>query len=175
MRAQRRWVIGAGLAGLVGAAALQAQEPLPAPVYTLKQERPRTGTNIPRDVVFASELPLNRRYGEMSEAEQRKVRSLFEAMPAGDEPPFPIDGLGPVYRAIQKVTERMQVRGDMTLVVRVAPDGEATSVQVLKSPDAEATRAVGSVLMLTRYKPAICAGTPCAMDYPFRISSQLHH
>lgn len=59
----------------------------------------------------------------------------------------------------------------MTFAVDVDADGEATAVKVLLAADPQLTRTIASVLLLTKYKPAVCSGKPCAMAYPFRISA----
>jgi hypothetical protein len=155
--------------------AVWADDLLPAARYKLKQDQPNTGSHILRDKVIGNSIPLNRRYGEMTAEERRKVKDLYEAMPEADEPPFPIDGLTPVYEAVAKIVQKLQARGDMTLVVNVDASGQATGVQVLKAAEPELTRAVASILILTKYKPAVCAGAPCAMAYPFRITATLRY
>ena len=64
----------------------------------------------------------------------------------------------------------MLAQGDLTMFVEVNEQGEATAVSVLKSPDPKLTQAVAAVLMLTKYKPALCRGQPCGMGYPFRMN-----
>jgi len=159
-------------APLIGAlcSAAQAADELPPPVYSIKQDVPSTGTNIPRKVATSSEIPLNRRYSELTPAEQALVKSRYEAMLPLDEPPYPIDGLLPLFNAVRKAQDVALAQGELTMFVDVNAQGEATSVSVMKSPDAKLTQAVASVLMLTKYKPALCRGQPCSMGYPFRMT-----
>lgn len=46
--------------------------------------------------------------------------------------------------------------------------GNAIAVEVFKSPDPQMTKAMAGVLMLEKYKPAVCGGSPCQMQFPFR-------
>jgi len=147
---------------------LAAEEPRQS--YSIKEGEPSTGSNIKRNIVDGSVVPLNKRYAELTPEEQALVKSQYEQMGPNDEPPFPLNGLGPIYKAIAAGQDKFVVTGKMVLLVSVDSKGDATSVSVLSSPDPEMTQFAASVLMLQKYKPALCDGTPCAMQYPFRIS-----
>jgi hypothetical protein len=162
--------LGAGLA--LGAF---AADELPPPLYALKQSVPTIGSNIPRRVVTGSQVPINRRYGELTREEQDIVKSRYEAMMPLDEPPYPINGLVPVFEAVHEIQRKVLAQGDLSMFVDVDSQGQATSVSVMKSPDPTLTRAVAQVLMLTKYKPAVCGGKPCSMGYPFRMSFAVEH
>ncbi|HKX40967.1 MAG TPA: energy transducer TonB [Burkholderiaceae bacterium] len=153
----------------------RAADELPPPIYAIKQDVPSLGTNIPRKVATSSDLPLNRRYSELTAAEQDIVKSRYEAMMPLDEPPYPVDGLLPLFNAVRKVQDAVLAQGDLTMFVEVDAQGRATSVSVMKSPDPKLTQAVASVLMLTKYKPAVCGGQPCSMGYPFRMKFSVDH
>ena len=56
------------------------------------------------------------------------------------------------------------------MFVTVDSQGRAKSVSVLQSPDPKMTQYAAGVLMLETYKPALCDGTPCTMQFPFRIT-----
>jgi hypothetical protein len=120
--------------------------------------------------VSGSVLPLNKRYGELSAEQQAYVKAQYESIGPNDEPPFPLDGLGPIYKAIADGQQRFLVAGSMSLAVEINGQGDATSVSVLQSPDPGLTKFVASVLMFQKYKPALCDGTPCTMQFPFRIT-----
>ena len=55
------------------------------------------------------------------------------------------------------------------MTVRIDENDAAQSVQAYRTPDDRVTKAVAFVLMKTDYKPAKCAGNPCAMDYLFEV------
>lgn len=140
------------------------------PRYSLKQDQPDTGTNIKRDIVSGSVVSLGKAYAELSPEEQAYVKSQYEQMSSNDEPPFPLKGLRPVYKVIAAGQQKFLVTGSMSLAVEVNSQGEAMSVSVLQSPDPEMASFAASVLMLQRYKPALCNGSPCKMQFPFRMS-----
>ena len=155
---------------VVAAASARADDALPPPIYVIKQSVPTTGTNIPKRVATSGSIPLNRRYAELTADERRLVKSQYETMADGDEPPFPEDGLRPIFEAVSQVQRKLLVRGGLTTHVDIDARGQATAVRVLKSPDPEVTKVVASVLMLTRYKPALCGGKPCNMGFPFSVN-----
>jgi hypothetical protein len=148
---------------------LQAADETP-PRYSLKQDEPPVGSNIRRNVVSGSLVPLDKAYAELSPQEQAQVKSQYEHMGPDDEPPFPVNGLRPIYRAIGTAQQQLRVSVNMSLAVDVNSEGEATSVSVLQSTDADMANIAASVLLLQKYKPARCNGSPCAMQFPFRIT-----
>jgi outer membrane biosynthesis protein TonB len=151
-----------------------ADEPLAPARYTIKQDEPTTGSMVPRRLVTGSVLPLNRRWHELTAEERRLFRTHYESMPETDEPPFPMNGLEPILRAIAKVQAALHIaEGAVTMEVDVDSRGEATAVRVAGSPDPQLTQALASVLMLTRYKPAVCAARPCRMAVPIDITFRI--
>ena len=169
-----RVVSCAAVAGFMASSTWAAGE-LPPPVFAIKQAVPTTGSNIARRVVTSSQIPINRRYGELTREEQDVVKAGYEAMMPLDEPPYPADGLVPMFEAVREIQRKLLAQGELTMFVDVDPQGRATSVSVLKSPDAKLTQAVANVLMLTKYKPAVCGGQACRMSYPFRMTFTVDH
>lgn len=135
--------------------------------YNIKQDEPRTGSMIRRYEIQGSTLPINKRYHELSAGEREFLNSMYENIRPGDEPPFPAEGLKPIYDSVRKAQQKLLVTGKLILVVTVDSSGEASAVKAIGSPSDEMTRFVASVLMLVKYKPAVCGGSPCQMDYPF--------
>lgn len=178
-RCARARVACQALGAVVLAAALSqaacAADELPAPMYSLKQEVASTGTNIPRRAMTSARIPLNRRYAELTAEERDVVKSAYEAMYPLDEPPYPIDGTLPIFKALRTVQNKLLAQGELTMFVEVDAQGQATAVSVMQSPDPKLTQAVAAVLMLTRYKPAVCRGQPCSMGYPFRMTFSVEH
>ena len=115
-------------------------------------------------------IPLNRRYSELTRDQQAILKSRYEAIAENDEPPFPVDGLEPLFAAISKGQQKSLAQGVMEIQVEIDANGDAKAARVFQSPDADLTRFAASVLMLSKYKPGVCAGTPCAMAYPFRMT-----
>ncbi|MES2632299.1 MAG: hypothetical protein V4669_04965 [Pseudomonadota bacterium] len=143
-----------------------------APRYTIPQEMAETGSNIRRSVV-TSALPLNKTYAELSSDEKALVRSQYVRLGPRDEPPFPASGLATVYKAISVAQGVLQVKGSLSMFVDVNSKGEPMAVSVFDSPDPQITRAVASILMLEKYKPAVCDGSPCQMGFPVRLDFEL--
>jgi hypothetical protein len=161
-----RFLITPIVAALPFLAAAQEQA---LPRYSLKQQVPDLGTHIKREVVTGSGIPFDKRYAELSTAQRELLKRQYERMGANDEPPFPLNGLGPIYKALSDAQAKLMVQGPMTLFVDVDSTGQATAVSVLKSPDPAMTKYAVAVLMQEQYKPAICDGAPCRMQFPFRM------
>lgn len=147
-----------------------AAEPLPPPIFDLKQEIPTIGSHIPRKVMTGSQVPINRRYAELTEQEREIVRSRYEAMMPLDEPPYPADGLMAIYRAVSEIQRKVLAQGELSMFADIDAQGHVTTISVMKSPDPTLTRALANVLMLTQFKPAVCRGQPCAMGFPLRVT-----
>ncbi len=137
------------------------------PQYTLKRS-PAPGSLIQRLGATSPDLPLNRRYAELAEGEKAIVRGWYEPLKPGDEPPYPERGLRPVVEAMMKFQGRLGYEGELYLDATVDADGRVSTVKVLRSPDPEMSRLAATVLVDTPFKPALCAGQPCRMDFPMR-------
>lgn len=147
---------------------LPAQDQRPAR-YSLKQEQADTGSNIKRSIATGG-IPFDKRYSELTPEQQAMVKSQYEQLGPNDEPPYPLNGLAPIYRLIAAGQNKFLVRGNLTIAVEVNNQGDATSVSILRPADPEMVRFVASVLLLEKYKPALCDGNPCTMQFPFRIA-----
>ena len=165
----------AAFAFTAAAGSAGAADELPPARYDLKQQAASTGTHLTRKVVSGSAIPINRRYADLMPDEQRLVKSHYEPMLPFDEPPFPANGLQPIFEAVRGIQHNLLASGELTMFVEIDANGDAVSVSVLKSPDPKLTQALAGVLMLTKYKPAICAGAPCKMGYPFRMKFTVEH
>ena len=157
--------VAAALALALPLAPLHAQAPEPPARYTIKEDQPRTGTSL-RQALVTSSLPLDKRYAELTPAQQAQVRGYYEALHPLDEPPFPADGLGPLMSALQKGASKLEAEGELLLYVTVGPDGNARSARLMRSPDPTFGEFALSAALLTRFKPALCRGEPCTMEYP---------
>jgi hypothetical protein len=63
--------------------------------------------------------------------------------------------------------------GHVQIAVTVSPAGKALSVKLIKHPDLETAKFVAYLLVNTTYKPAVCGGQPCQMDFPFDVNLRL--
>jgi len=129
-----------------------------------------TGTLIKKEIRWSSKIPLNRTYAQLTPEQKAELHAMYESLPPGDEPPFPAEGLKAVFSAIKKAQEKLQARGDLNMAVTVGPDGKAKQVADYGSVDnPEMTKFAASVLLMTKFKPAVCAGAPCTMQFPFNL------
>ncbi len=148
-------------------------ETAPTPKHTIRQPQPYTGSNIRLHVVGSGDVPINLSYAQLSPENRAAFNRNYEVMEPGDEPPFPMGGLQVVLGPIQRLQEVLQVTGDLLLVARVSATGVAQEIKAYDSPSPEMTKMAAQVLLLTRFKPAICSGQPCSMEFPLRLQFQL--
>jgi hypothetical protein len=147
----------------------QSSAQLSTPQYVIADDTARTGSILRRQQGAEFPIPVKRRYDQLTPEQKAIVHSWYEHLEPGDEPPFPADGLAPLYDAIQRGQRKLMVRGELQMAVTVEPGGKATEVQVLKSPSPEMTQFAASVLLLAKYKPAVCKGQPCRMQFPLSL------
>lgn len=148
------------------ASAAQAQN-LPGKQFELRVEE--VGSHIGGTAGRAEGLPLNRRYADLDAAEKALLRAGYDAMPADDEPPFPAEGLLPVFMAVQTGSGRQPPLGKLTLVADVDSAGQVRHVDTFGQVDAEFARYAARVLAATPFKPGVCAGRPCNMQYVLKM------
>jgi hypothetical protein len=77
---------------------------------TLKQPEWSTGTNIKKEVA-SGDIPFDKRYSELTPEQRDQLKSQYERMGPEDEPPFPANGLGPIYKAIAAAQQKLLVEG----------------------------------------------------------------
>ncbi|MGA2548942.1 MAG: energy transducer TonB [Burkholderiaceae bacterium] len=143
--------------------------------YSIKESHPQTGSNIRHDQVSGISVPPEKSYAELLPDEKSRVKLLYEPMADADEPPYPLHGPLAFLTTVHEIQNKLQVTGELSVAVSVDSEGRATSVEVFKSPDREMVKAVASALMLQKYKPAVCNGIPCKMQYPVRITFRMEH
>lgn len=136
--------------------------------YGIREKTARTGTTLRRHAVEPLAIPINRKYSQLSAEDRAKLHSWWELIPEGDEPPFPADGLKPMLDALRQAQERLQVRGELLLIATVDKTGKVVQVSALGSPSHEMTKFAATVVSIARFKPAVCSGQPCQMDFPIQ-------
>ncbi|KQV54335.1 hypothetical protein ASD07_07355 [Duganella sp. Root336D2] len=135
--------------------------------YTIREDEPGVNSHIRRTLMESKTIAVNKRYHELSAEDRAELHSWWESMPEGDEPPFPAYGLKPVHSAMLEAQSMLRVEGELYLVATVDSNGEVIQVKAVGSPSPEMTKFAASVIGVTKFKPAICGGKPCKMDYPF--------
>jgi hypothetical protein len=136
--------------------------------YRLKTDHGLVALRHPDEIARSSQTPLDRPYERFTEAEKASLRDQYEGMSDADEPPFPAHGLRPIIEDISTLVSRMRIEGVVTVLVTVDATGKATEVALVSYPDLEAGKAVAYVLVKAKYKPAVCAGQPCKMQWAFQ-------
>lgn len=141
--------------------------------FTVREPEPHIGTHIPR-AEGSSFVPPDATWHELTPGQQALVRSQYEPMADGDEPPYPLHGEGALMRPIGEAHAHIADDGMLVLFIDVNSRGEATKVEVVKTPSVKMGSVAAEIAMATKFKPAVCHGQPCAMGYPFRIKLTHH-
>jgi len=158
------------LACAAGSWAQDAAKPLPPERFDIKQDEPSVGSNIPRREIHGLAVPLNRSWVQLTPEQQTLWKSQYDAMPVADEPPFPLESLGALNKSVGQSLRGQFESSKLDLNVRIDADGNATAVSIFAAPSPKIARNAASVLMASKFKPAICAGQPCTMDFPFKLN-----
>lgn len=161
--------VGALVIASLAGAGVRAQPEGAPKRYSLKAMDSTFATPYSRKVASGSAIPFDKTYAELAEEEKRLVRSQYENMAETDEPPFPLAGLAPLYRAVADGQQRRLAEGELSVIVDVDASGQALQAAVYKTPDPALASYVAGVLLKQKYKPAVCGGQACAMQFPFRI------
>jgi hypothetical protein len=140
--------------------------------FSLRQDF-RSAAAIKDVIAQSSKLPLRKRYGEMTAEEKAVIRRFYTDMGPDDEPPFPEAGMERLIRTLHEAQSHLRVTGNLYLVADVDSKGDVQSVAAYGSPDPEMTRVAASVIVLEKFKPALCAGIPCAQKFPFSLRFEL--
>lgn len=143
---------------------------LPPAEYSMLQSQAMVGSNIRKEVAWSTAVPMNRTYAQMTATERAQVHDLYERIEPGDEPPFPAEGIKPIVTALWKAQMRRQALGLLTVVADVDATGAVTRVEVVDDPDTRLSKFAAQVLLITPFKPAVCKGQPCRMQFPLSIN-----
>jgi hypothetical protein len=130
-----------------------------------------TGTLMRKELMWSSTIPVNKRYGQLTPEQKADLHAMYESIAPGDEPPFPVDGMKSIFNALKKGQAKLVAEGDLNLAVTIDADGKPTEVKDYGSHgNPEMTKFAAMVLLMTKFKPAVCSGQPCAMEFPFKLN-----
>jgi hypothetical protein len=115
-------------------------------------------------------IPFDKPYRELTADQQNRFKLFYVALGESDEPPFPLHGLGALYRPVAKGQQRFLVSGEFRADAEIDEDGNVSAVAVLQSPSEQVTKFMANVLLLTKFKPALCGGQPCSMGFPVKVT-----
>jgi hypothetical protein len=122
----------------------------------------------------SSPTPMDKVWAAMTPAQQNIIRNGYPALDDRDEPPYPLQGLATYYKGISELYRKIpEYEGNSMIYLTVGADGVPTSVTTYGITHKEFGRYVSMVAMMQRFKPALCAGTPCAMVFPLRFQFTL--
>jgi hypothetical protein len=145
-----------------------------APTHLTNTATTDTGSILKKELKWKSNIPLDKTYEQLTPEQRAEFRAPYEKLGESDEPPFPAQGLKPIFNALRRGQHTLQARGDLDLLVTVGADGNATKVEDFGSvngPNAyEMTNYAAAVFMKAKYKPAVCNGKPCIMQFPFKLA-----
>jgi hypothetical protein len=118
--------------------------------------------------VMRGALPYDRSYEQLTPEQKAIVRAEYDSVGPNDEPPYPKYGLADVADAVSRMSVRDPIEGEVILTVRVDERGDAKSVSIYKTPDARLSNLIALMVTRSKFKPGLCEGRPCAMDYVFK-------
>lgn len=117
-----------------------------------------------------TDIPFDKPWGQLTAAEQNLFKARYEGLGDRDEPPFPMNGLRSLFGPIVQGQQKMLVTGQFQADAEIDKEGKVASVVVLHTPDEQVTKVIANILLLTKFKPALCEGQPCAMPFPVNLS-----
>jgi len=123
---------------------------------------------VPQDIILSA-APFDGRYAELSPQQKAALADDYQNLPAGDEPPYPLYGLRHMIRPLVQYADVAGPVGPLVASVVVDSQGKPGAVTIYRSPDPEVARIVAAALSFEKFKPAVCHGQPCKMDYVLRL------
>lgn len=130
---------------------------------------PSTGSLVKHKAVIGS-LPFDKSYEELSAEEQQLIINQYENFPESNEPPFPLEGLKVIHGPIFEAHNKLRRRGRLMAVAIVDEMGVVQKVSVYESPSKVMSKVAYLALINTRFKPGICSGKPCQMEYGLSVN-----
>ena len=101
----------------------------------LREEMPETGTNLSR-IALTWPVPIDARYGELSDSQKAIVRADYEKLGPRDEPAYPAQGMAPLLKDLARTRNSYLVQDGMIhIAVRVDSSGHPLGVGVLQAPN----------------------------------------
>lgn len=135
----------------------------------VRKENGSKGAVATRVAGSGSPAPFDAPYGALSGEQQRTLKGYYRILLDADEPPYPARGPGELVRAVQDVAGVTGSRGELHVEVQLDAAGTPIAALVRRAPDKELGERTAQLMMLAKYKPAVCAGAPCAMAYALKL------
>jgi hypothetical protein len=132
------------------------------------------GSVVPQAII-SGPLPFDSTYAALTPEQKAVLFSDYESLAPGDEPPFPLYGIRHLVKPLVPFAETWSPVGPLVAAVDVDSKGNAVAVTVYRSPDPALSRVVSGALTFETYKPALCQGQPCRMQYVLRLDFPDRH
>ena len=137
--------------------------------YKVQADDLRTGSKV-RKVVANVYIPPAASWAQLSVEQQNAFKLFYAALAPGDEPPYPVEGLGTSIKLVGKIQNNFLFHGSAWVYVLVGADGKARSASVIGKVPEDLGRYLNAALLSQAYKPAMCQGSPCEMIYPLGLN-----
>ncbi|NND83193.1 MAG: hypothetical protein HKN50_12265 [Gammaproteobacteria bacterium] len=129
------------------------------------------GRNFP-SILATSNIPYDKNFTELTEAQRSLVRANYEGLAAADVPPYPAQGVEQILEPLSKAHPTLLGRGKMLALAMVSAQGKVTEVKIYYTPNKHVSEIISAALFKTEFTPGTCAGVPCAMEYLFEQDLQ---
>lgn len=153
---------------LASALALVCASCMPQDQHVLRHGETTLSSSIRRETAVWT-LPFHKTYQELTSEEKARLRAAYTNLGDNDEPPYPLRGMRAIAEPLSEAQQTMLQRGRIFAVASIDANGDVQKVAFFEQPNEDTARVVGWILVRTKFKPALCNGAPCAMDYPVQI------
>jgi len=137
-------------------------------LYTLKGDA-RVGSLLP-SIDAKSSVPFNKRFDALTTEQQNLVKAKFNNLGVNDTPPFPVAGLRAVYKPLVKANKTYGDNSALKVTAKINSFGYVNDVTVHDNNNSQLVDYIERSLRHTKFEPAKCDGTACAMNFPIEIN-----
>ncbi|MDC8758095.1 hypothetical protein [Janthinobacterium fluminis] len=137
--------------------------PLPKEHFSIRRSGAMLNSN--NTLATSTMAPFDKAYADLTPEQQRRYKSYYPLLADGDEPPYPLKGIGTLTRAMHELQRKLKMEGSVTLYATVDSEGKATSVSMMGDLGPEAKKIAAMLMMVEKYKPARCSGQACEMVF----------
>ncbi len=137
-------------------------------IYTLKGDA-RVGSFLP-SIDAKSSVPFNKRFDALTTEQQNLVKAKFNNLGVNDTPPFPVAGLRAVYKPLVKANKTYGDNSTLKVTAKINSLGYVNGVTVHDNNNSQLVQYIERSLRHTKFEPATCNGTACAMNFPIEIN-----
>jgi hypothetical protein len=138
-------------------------------VYHLRPEPTAAASN--RTAYAHSGRPMDKSYSQMTKSQQQGIRDEYPLLHDTDEPPYLTRGPQSSVDRITRFHSAEDLPGGLLDIrAQIDANGNATAFYVISSPDPKLSNFVASMLMKEKFKPGVCAGQPCTMEFHYSMN-----